>query len=306
VSGGSVLGKLKRLAGGAAPCSFEALDDASFVDLAYRFVLGREADPHGRRHFLDRLHSRAISREIFLATLIGSQEFEGTRLFTSLGPSLHASRSRFVRSLPAARRIVDIGGSCQDSVRRAMVEMGYPYPFESLTVVDLPNPERHALYRTEGGAAPATVETGLGPVHYLYQSMTSLHPIADASIDLVYSGQSIEHVTPEDARRTFGEVRRVLRSGGHFALDTPNARITRLQQDELIDPDHELEYRHEELSAVLREAGFELLSVAGLNYAGPIHTREEFSAARVAANCGSFAAIEDCYLLAYLCRRPND
>ena len=299
-----VLDRLRRLAGGQAACRFDTLDDASFVDLAYRFLLGREADTHGRRHFLDRLQGRQISREIFLATLIGSQEFERTRLFTSLGPSLHASRCRFVRSLPAARRIVDIGGSCQDSVRGAMVEMGYPYPFESLTVVDLPNPERHALYRSEGGVAPARVDTGLGPVHYLYQSMTSLQPVEDASIDLVYSGQSIEHVTPQDARRTLAEVLRVLRPGGHFALDTPNARVTRLQQDALVDPDHELEYHHAELSEVLRGAGFEIEWAAGLNYAGDIRTRQEFSAERTAANCGVYAAIEDCYLLAYVCRKP--
>ena len=57
--------------------------------------------------------------------------------------------------------------------------------------------------------------------------------------DLVYSGQSIEHVTPSDADIVIKEVARVLRPGGWFALDTPNARVTRVQQPDLIDPDIE-------------------------------------------------------------------
>src|SRR5512138_1975767 len=160
--------------------AFASLDDGGFVDLAYRMILGRKSDEHGRRHFLTRLQRGAISRELLVDTLISSQEFERSRLHATLGPSIHASRTRFVRSLPPARQIVDIGGSCQDSVRGAMVEMGYPYRFDSLTIVDLPDLERHALYRAEGGAAPERVETEQGPVHYLYQSMTSLQPLPDA------------------------------------------------------------------------------------------------------------------------------
>ncbi len=300
----SWLNALRRSRAGEGDELFASLDDGAFVDLAYRMILGRKADEHGRRHFLTRLQRRAISRELLVDTLISSQEFERSRLHATLGPSIHASRTRFVRSLPPAQQIVDIGGSCQDSVRGALVEVGYPYRFESLTIVDLPDAERHALYRAEGGAAPERIETELGPVHYLYQSMTSLQPIPDASVDLVYSGQSIEHVSREAARQVLAEARRVLRPGGHLALDTPNARVTRLQQDDFIDPDHEHEYRDAELRAALVEAGFEILGAWGLNYAGPITTRGEWNPQLVARNCGLFAAIEDCYILAYLCRKP--
>jgi len=282
----------------------DEMDDATFVDLVYRVVLGREADAHGRSHFVERIRKRAISRDLFVKTLIDSREFAETRLHSDLSTSLHESRGRFVRSLPPARRIVDIGGSCQGSDRGAMVEMGYPYRFERLTIVDLPSAERHELYQTGDDSARTIVETELGPVDYLYQSMTSLRPIPDGSVDLVYSGQSIEHVTRADAATTCAEVRRVLRGGGLFALDTPNARLTRLQQDEFVDPDHKYEYTHAELSADLVAAGFEIVDAKGLNHAGPIRTREEFDETRVARACGVFDAIEDCYVLAYVCRKP--
>jgi predicted SAM-dependent methyltransferase len=171
--------------------------------------------------------------------------------------------------------------------------------------VDLPEGERHELYRSDGGPAAGVVQTELGPVDYLYQSMTSLRPIPDASVDLVYAGQSIEHVTRADAATTYREVWRVLKPGGVFALDTPNARVTRLQQDELIDPDHEHEYTHEELSGDLVSAGFEIVEAKGINHAGPITTRADFDEQTVARACGLFSEIEDCYVLAYVCRKPD-
>jgi SAM-dependent methyltransferase len=280
------------------------MSDRDFVDLAYRFLLGRPADDHGFRHFVGRLANRVISRPALISTLIDSQEFARSRLHTNLGTSLHESRGRFVRSLPPAKRIVDLGGSCQGSRKGALVELGYPYPFDRLTIVDLPDAERHELYRREDGQELETVLTELGPVEYLYQSMTTLEPLATASVDLVYSGQSIEHVTVAEARSVYAEVLRVLEPGALFALDTPNARLTRLQQDAFIDPDHKHEYTHEELSRDLRTAGFEILEAKGMNYAGKVATRAEFSESAVAANCGLYAALEDCYVLAYVCRKP--
>ena len=251
------------------------------------------------------MSKRAISRDHFLRTLIDSQEFAESRLYSDLSTSLHESRGRFVRGLPRAQRIVDIGGSCQGSSDGAMVEIGYPYRFDRLTIVDLPSPERHELYKTEGDQAFETIETALGPVDYLYQSMSTLQPIPDGSVDLVYSGQSIEHVTRSEARTTYGEVLRVLKPAGHFALDTPNARLTRLQQDDFVDPDHKYEYTHKELSGDLVEAGFEIVEARGLNHAGPITSRDEFSETAIAHSCGLFDQIEDCYVLAYVCRKPQ-
>jgi hypothetical protein len=50
------------------------LDHAELVDLAYRGILGREADPEGRRSYLDRLNSGAISPADLLRELLESEE----------------------------------------------------------------------------------------------------------------------------------------------------------------------------------------------------------------------------------------
>jgi hypothetical protein len=112
-------------------------------------------------------------------------------------------------------------------------------------------------------------------------------------------------VPPDVADVVLSEVRRVLAPGGYLALDTPNARVTRLQQTEFIDPDHEHEYTHGELSSKLEAAGFSVTSATGLNYAGPSLATGRFDGPAVATARGMFSAIEDCYLLAYVCRVPG-
>ena len=91
---------------------------------------------------------------------------------------------------------------------------------------------------------------------YRYHSMTDLSGLASESFDLVYSGQSIEHVTQAEAESVLAQVRRVLRPGGILALDTPNSRLTRLQQAAFVDPDHKYQSRHKEMVALLEDSGF--------------------------------------------------
>jgi predicted SAM-dependent methyltransferase len=99
-------------------------------------------------------------------------------------------------------------------------------------------------------------QTDKGSVEYLYTSMTDLSAFADNSVDLVNSGQSIEHITEEDADIVLRECMRILRPGGHLCIDTPNGESTRLQQAEFVDPDHKVEYSHGALLSKIEDAGF--------------------------------------------------
>ncbi len=279
------------------------LPDDRFVRTAYNLLLRREPDESGAAHYLTGLASGELKREDVVDHLRWSREFHhcGPARDNQLGHSLHLSRSEFIAGLPPAARILDLGGSSSYSEWGAMVAMGYPYTFQSLTIVELPPDDRHEIYRWDH--QPTAIESPNGPVRYAYHSMTDLGRYPEETFDLVYSGQTIEHVRPEEADHVLGEVHRVLRSGGHLAVDTPNARATRAQQDEFIDPDHKVEYTHAEMVAKLEQAGFVIREAKGLNYLGRSLAAGGFSAEETAANAGIFAQPEDCYLLAYLCQK---
>ena len=252
--------------------------------------------------YVQQLESGALSPRQLVEWLIHSAEWAHAAPMTEFGPSLHYGRSVFIRSLPRARRILDIGGAALGDPSGALILMGYPYPFDELVIVDLPSEERHPLYRDE--SRPHSVETPHGLVTYRYHSMTDLSSYQSGTFDLVYSGQSIEHVTRREADSVLSQVRRVLKPGGFLAIDTPNSKLTRLQQDAYIDPDHKYEYSHREMSAMLRGNGFVIEQALGINYGGESVARGVFDAEELATRRGCFHEISDCYLLSYVCRPP--
>src|SRR5579875_3397132 len=275
--------------------------DPIVVDVGYRTVLQRPADEWGRRDFLGRFRAGQLTVEQFGRELLESPEFERVRARQDLVRSLHHSRCAFVRSLPPARRILDLGGTNLQHEEGAMVTMGYPYPFDELVIVDLPPDDRHPLYN-RGGVRPDTVSR-LGRITYAYHSMEDLSAYPDSSFDLVYSGQSIEHVSLSAADHVLEGAFRVLRPGGQLALDTPNALVTRLQQAQFIDPDHKHEYTPEELEEKLSRAGFEIVERKGLNLGLRTVETGRFDEREVAENVGIFSLPGSCYLLAYVCRK---
>lgn len=281
---------------------FSALPTRQAIRVAYNTILLREPDPAGEAHYVERLENEGLPRELLIETLRGSEEFYFNVRFTDLMTSLHLSRCDFVRSLPPARRILDLGGTHQQNPEGAFVHLGYPYRFDRLILVDLPIEDRHEIYQLSAEAE--VVPTALGPVEYAYHSMADLSRYDDDSFDLVYSGQTIEHVTESDCDQVLKEVNRVLRPGGVFAVDTPNGRACRLHQEAFINDDHLVEYTHEEFSRKLVDAGLEILEAKGLNYVGRSLEEGVFSMAEAAGNRGVYGDARDCYLLAYVCRKP--
>ena len=278
------------------------LPTPQFVRLAYEILMRREPDGEGYEHYVTLLRSGTMSRGQVLDELRGSMEFRESVVVADLGVSLHQSRCDFIRLLPPARRIVDLGGTHQHDRRGALVAFGYPYRFESLIVVDLPPEQRHAVYAES--TLRGTVETEKGPVTYRAGTMSDLSFLPDASVDLVYSGQTIEHVTEEEGDRVLAEVARVLAPGGWFCLDTPNGPVCRRQQADFINDDHEIEYSDAELTAKLTRHGFAIEVALGLNHLGAC-AAEGFDADELVRNGGLYWDREHCYLLAYIARRAE-
>jgi 2-polyprenyl-3-methyl-5-hydroxy-6-metoxy-1,4-benzoquinol methylase len=96
-------------------------------------------------------------------------------------------------------------------------------------------------------------------------------PLADASFDVVWAGETIEHVA--DTAGWLSQVRRVLRSGGSLLLSTPDhGRLAMLglalshrSFDAHFDPraDHLRFYTRRTLTQLLEDFGFQDIHVRG-------------------------------------------
>jgi hypothetical protein len=293
-----------RWAGPALP-EVAGLGNAAFVDLAYQVVLGRHAEPSALAGFTEQLDLWKTTRYRLITKLVESEEFEGL-IWDGLEFWVTQHRARLIVAamLPKAETIVDLGGSCEGRPEGALVEFGYPYRFQSLSIVELPRDRRHELYTEICGEYTEVIETDNGPVSYVYASMTDLSAFGDATVDLVYAGQSIEHVTPEEAVTVFREVRRVLKPGGHFCFDTPNRAVTRLDNpDKFVVDDHKVEYTHPEMSALIEGNGFAVVEAKGLVLMSQSVEEGRFIPREVSGRGRIYDDIENCWLLYYKCRK---
>jgi hypothetical protein len=299
--------KWKRRAFGAldrfAPTvPFRYLPPKQSVRMAFNVILGREPDPVGGPDYEARLASGALSRRGLVEALAHSEEFRREVPIDDVLLSMHVSRCAFVAGFPRAARILDLGGTHQGFADGALVHMGYPYRFDRLVVVDLPVDERDEIYR--GGSDGSTVGSELGQVEFAFHSMVDLGAYPDGSFDLVYSGQSIEHVSEADGDTVVREAFRVLAPGGWFCLDTPNGPVWRLRSAELMNHDHQIEYGAPELRDKLTRAGFEVVECKGLNLMQGGVAAGVFDESEASARPGVYAAAEDCLLLALVARKP--
>jgi SAM-dependent methyltransferase len=273
-----------------------------FIAHGYQVIFGRQPDDNGLSSHLSELASRRMSPIDFVQTLLDSPEYRNRQ---KLGPleSLHESRKQMVRQLPKARTIVDLGGAADNYPPGALILMGYPYPFERLTIIEPPRAERHEIYRNVVADDANRVMTPQGEVRYHFSSMANLSAFPDQSVNLVFSGESIEHVTRTDVESVLREVRRILKPDGSFCFDTPNRAVTKIQSpDALINVDHKHEYTHEEMVDLLSSHRFTISEARGICWMPKATNAGDFDYAEMVANTGLFDDIRNCYLLYYRCR----
>jgi SAM-dependent methyltransferase len=264
---------------------FEELPPEAAVTLAYQVMLGRDPDPVGQATYVPAVRDGALTRGEMARPSAAHPSSSPLRPLPC-APSDPRSTSAVAASsdpFPGRPGLSIWGGTSLGDRRGALVSLGYPYQFESLVIVDLPSEERHAIYQSQEN--DGLVVTDKGPVRYRYHSMVDLSGFEDASVDLVYSGQSIEHVHPEEAAVVLKEVYRILRPGGWLGLDTPNGRVTRCSSRSSSTPITRPSTRGPSFSRMLSEAGFEISWAKGLNYAGESLAAGRFDVAEVAGNC---------------------
>jgi SAM-dependent methyltransferase len=254
--------KVMILPDGYIPADPTLCSDKQYIDLAYRMLLGRKADQDSYNYFEDLLHDGKISRSDLLQLLVESVEYKMRRF--NILEYIHKARLEMVQTLlPPAEVIVDLGGASPSWQEGCLYGMGYPHRSSKLMIVDLP-PNVRLLNATEKQKIVTDYEK-CGRIEYHYFSMSKLDFIPAASTDLVWSGESIEHITEKECEECLQQVWRILKPGGYFCLDTPNRLITKLQTpNRLIHPEHKIEYTPTQLKEKLVKQGFEILEMKGL------------------------------------------
>ncbi len=90
-------------------------------------------------------------------------------------------------------------------------------------------------------------------------------PVADASADVVYSNQLMEHLHPNDAAEQLANIARALRPGGRYLCITPNRISGPHDISAAFDSEargfHLREYTYSELGSLFRGAGFRSVGV---------------------------------------------
>jgi 2-polyprenyl-3-methyl-5-hydroxy-6-metoxy-1,4-benzoquinol methylase len=237
----------------------------------------------------------------FAQAVMSSAEYQRQYLDQALQFHLyliHAARVKLVsRLLPPARMIVDIGGA-----NGTLHDMGYPYDFEELIVVDLPPQERCEMYQN---LKLESRKTERGPISILYTNMTDLSAIGGESIDMVWMGQAIEHVSEDDSFKVYRECSRILRPGGWLCLDTPNRLITKIHTTGLIHPEHKIEYAPEHLERNLTSYGFTITDKWGLCEMPQTARTGTFHYSDFALGSGVTKNIQDSYIQYYACKKAG-
>ena len=115
-------------------------------ELIYRFILNRKIDDVGAQSCADRIaNGRGMGKFSALgliARLMKSAEFKQPYLKRTPTQQLHGARMAWAGQLPAAKRVLDIGGSSPTVPEGALIELGFAHKPEKLIIFDKPPNEQ--------------------------------------------------------------------------------------------------------------------------------------------------------------------
>jgi SAM-dependent methyltransferase len=99
-------------------------------------------------------------------------------------------------------------------------------------------------------------------VDWVKATVADMQGVADSSVELVFSGQNIEHLFGDDAVDFLLESRRVLRPGGWLVIDSPHREIAAALRWTM--PEHTIEFTPAEAEELVTLAGFDVAGVRGV------------------------------------------
>jgi SAM-dependent methyltransferase len=158
---------------------------------------------------------------------------------------LHHSRSAFLRRMPPGARVLCSAG-CSGSWYFEWVERCYGRVEKHIGVECYsPRPEK----------LPDNVE-------WINNTVSDMSGVADRKCDLVFSGQNLEHLWPDEVIGFLLESWRILRPGGALVIDSPNRELTRPLN--WSHPEHTVEITVPEARRLTTLAGFDVTKIHGI------------------------------------------
>ncbi|MBI1798048.1 MAG: class I SAM-dependent methyltransferase [Candidatus Eisenbacteria bacterium] len=128
----------------------------------------------------------------------------------------------------------------------------------------------HAFDVSEAAIAAARRHYARANVTFAVHDVSLPFPLADASVDLVFSSETIEHL--REGRGFIAAAARVLKPDGTLVIKTPNDAYNRLENR--LNPFHTNPYDARRLRAEL-EAAFERVAIEGITYRTDLVTAPE-------------------------------
>jgi SAM-dependent methyltransferase len=110
------------------------------------------------------------------------------------------------------------------------------------------------FYREKPAGLPAAVE-------WIPNTAGDMGDVGNECADLMFAGQVVEHLWPEELAAFFFEAARVLKAGGRLVVDSPNEEIVRATGWH--HPEHTIEFRPVDARTLLDLAGFRVTKMVG-------------------------------------------
>jgi hypothetical protein len=158
---------------------------------------------------------------------------------------LHHSRSAFLRTMPGGARVLCSAG-CAGNWYFEWVEKCYGPVAQHIGV---------EYYTPKPDHLPANVT-------WIANTVSNMSDVADQSCDLVFSGQNLEHLWPDEVVGFLLESWRILHGDGHLVIDSPNRALTAPLN--WSHPEHTIEITVPEAIKLASLAGFDVVRTYGI------------------------------------------
>lgn len=165
--------------------------------------------------------------------------------FSNLSELLHALRSRELQNIPGGAKVF-LSAGCAGGWYFEWINENYP------------GIERHfgvEAYSPQPQDLPDEVT-------WLSDFIYDMKSVSNNAVDLVFAGQTVEHLWPDELAGFLDESYRVLKEEGLLVLDSPNQPVGKKLG--WFHPEHTMEFSIDEIKELVTLAGFVDLRVKGI------------------------------------------